>query len=198
MYLLILFSIGVRAQENFQINGKVNTEGDSLSFVNLYLENTTKGSVSNENGTYEISNISAGNYTIIASFTGFKTQKKNIKITNKNISVNFDLISNETLDEIVITGTLKPVSRLESPVPVEIYSPSFLKKNPTPNIFEALLDSKFLISTLPLVPNSPLVKSIIPTFFPFEISFAIVPPQPNSTSSGCAPKASISNLIFFI
>jgi len=138
MYLLILFSIGVRAQENFQINGKVNTEGDSLSFVNLYLENTTKGSVSNENGTYEISNISAGNYTIIASFTGFKTQKKNIKITNKNISVNFDLISNESLDEIVITGTLKPVSRLESPVPVEIYSPTFLKKNPTPNIFEAL------------------------------------------------------------
>jgi len=128
MYVLILFSIGVQAQENFQINGKVNTESESLPFVNLYLENTTKGSVSNENGYYTISNISAGNYIIIASFTGFKTQKKKIKITNKDISVNFHLISTESLDEVVVTGTLKPVSRLESPVPVEIYSPSFLKK----------------------------------------------------------------------
>lgn len=42
------------------------------------------------------------------------------------------------IDEIVITGTLKPVSRLETPVPVEIYTATFLKKNPTSNIFEAL------------------------------------------------------------
>ncbi|MFN3752889.1 TonB-dependent receptor plug domain-containing protein [Flavobacterium sp.] len=44
----------------------------------------------------------------------------------------------ESLDEIVISGTLKPVSRLETPVPVEIYTSAFLKKNPTSNIFEAL------------------------------------------------------------
>jgi outer membrane receptor for ferrienterochelin and colicins len=42
------------------------------------------------------------------------------------------------LDEVVISGTLKPVSRLETPVPVEIYSSAFLKKNPTSNVFEAL------------------------------------------------------------
>ncbi|WP_333875413.1 TonB-dependent receptor plug domain-containing protein [Flavobacterium sp.] len=44
----------------------------------------------------------------------------------------------EKLDEIVISGTLKPVSRLETPVPVEIYTTTFLKKNPTSNVFEAL------------------------------------------------------------
>jgi len=42
------------------------------------------------------------------------------------------------MDEIVITGTLKAVSRLDSSVPVEVYSPAFFKKNPTPNIFESL------------------------------------------------------------
>ena len=42
------------------------------------------------------------------------------------------------LDEIVVSGTLKPVSRLETPVPVEVYSSAFLKKNPTSNVFEAL------------------------------------------------------------
>ena len=47
-------------------------------------------------------------------------------------------ISENYLDEIVISGTLKPVSRLATPVPVEVYSSAFLKKNPTSNIFEAL------------------------------------------------------------
>ncbi len=44
----------------------------------------------------------------------------------------------ESLDEIVISGTMKAVKRMESPVPVEIYKPVYFKKNPTANIFEAL------------------------------------------------------------
>nr|WP_317131441.1 TonB-dependent receptor plug domain-containing protein [Maribacter sp. ACAM166] len=44
----------------------------------------------------------------------------------------------ESLDEMVVTGTLIRVSRLESPVPVEVYKPAFFKKNPTASIFEAL------------------------------------------------------------
>ena len=46
----------------------------------------------------------------------------------------------KTLDsfEVVISGTMKPVSRLESLVPVDVYTSSYFKKNPTPNIFDAL------------------------------------------------------------
>ena len=44
----------------------------------------------------------------------------------------------EELDEVVISGTLKPVKRLETPVPVEVYTTAYLKKNPTSNLFEAL------------------------------------------------------------
>ena len=42
------------------------------------------------------------------------------------------------LNEVVVSGTLKPIKRLESPVPVEVYTPVFFKKNPTPSIYEAL------------------------------------------------------------
>ncbi|GAA0737732.1 TonB-dependent receptor [Gaetbulibacter jejuensis] len=120
------------------IKGTISSEGEPLSFVNVYLKNTTKGAVSNENGTYTITNVSPGNYTIIASFTGFRSESKSITISNSDVIVNFDLSLSESLNEVVVTGTLKPVNRLESPVPVEVYSPTFLKKNPTPNIFEAL------------------------------------------------------------
>ncbi len=42
------------------------------------------------------------------------------------------------MDELVISGTLKPVKRSESPVPVETLTRSFLRANPGPNIFESL------------------------------------------------------------
>lgn len=42
------------------------------------------------------------------------------------------------IDEITITGTMKPVKKSESPVSVEVFTPTFFKKNPTPNIFDAL------------------------------------------------------------
>uniref|UniRef100_UPI0037C0BFBA hypothetical protein n=1 Tax=Flavobacterium sp. TaxID=239 RepID=UPI0037C0BFBA len=35
------------------------------------------------------------------------------------------------LDEVVISGTLKAVKRLENPVPVEVITTTFLKQNPT-------------------------------------------------------------------
>lgn len=44
----------------------------------------------------------------------------------------------QTLDEIVVSGTMKPVTRSESSVPVEVYSTSFFKANPVANVFEAV------------------------------------------------------------
>jgi len=43
-----------------------------------------------------------------------------------------------TIEDVVVTGTIKPVSRSKSPVAVEIYSQKFFQKNPTPSIFESI------------------------------------------------------------
>lgn len=42
------------------------------------------------------------------------------------------------IDEVVVTGTMKAVKRSESAVPVEVYTTTFLRKNPTPSLFEGL------------------------------------------------------------
>ena len=122
------------------INGKVTFNNEALAFATIYIKELNKGVETNEDGFYKFTNISNGSYTIIASFVGFKTEIKNILLTNKpNYILNFNLIEDASvLDDIVISGTLKPVSRMETPVPVEVYTTAFLKKNPTSNIFEAL------------------------------------------------------------
>ncbi|MDO7137220.1 TonB-dependent receptor [Algibacter lectus] len=136
LVILCLLSYVVRAQT---ITGKTSTNGDALPYVNVYLKGTQKGAVSNDNGMFSFRNVAPGKYTIIASFTGYQTQKRSITVSeSKDVTINFNLPESELLDEVVVTGTLKAVSRLDSPVPVEVYSTTFLKKNPTPNIFEAL------------------------------------------------------------
>lgn len=47
-------------------------------------------------------------------------------------------IKTTDIDDVVITGTIKPISKSKSPVAVEIYSQKFFQKNPTPNVFEAI------------------------------------------------------------
>jgi outer membrane receptor for ferrienterochelin and colicins len=49
-----------------------------------------------------------------------------------------DTLFSGSMNEIVVSGTLRAVRKMESPVAVEVYSPKFLKLNPTPSVFEAL------------------------------------------------------------
>ncbi|PWL39647.1 TonB-dependent receptor [Flagellimonas aquimarina] len=135
----LLCSLAIWSQ-NSTVQGTVSENGQSLPFINVYLKGTQNGTATDEDGNYSITNLSPGNYVMIASAIGYEPFRKSFLI-GKGESVKLDIEltqSAEALDEMVVTGTLKAVSRLESAVPVEVYKPSFLKKNPTPSIFEAL------------------------------------------------------------
>jgi len=137
--LFLSFLISTISFAQTTMKGKITSEGQSLQGANIVLKNTKYATITDPDGTYTIKNINLGNYEILVSYTGFKSQKKNIIVTDTTqIILDFDLKDSHILDEVVITGTLKAVSRLESPVPVEVYKPTFFKKNPTANIFEAL------------------------------------------------------------
>ncbi|WP_248724717.1 TonB-dependent receptor [Seonamhaeicola sp. ML3] len=139
LLIFSVLSLTSHAQNNtIKLTGKVSSNGTPVAFANVYLKGTSKGSTTNESGFFTIKNITPGTYTIIASFTGYKNTEKQITVEGNSTTVKLELEEALSLDEVIVTGTLKAVSRLESPVPVEVYSPTFFKKNPTPNIFEAL------------------------------------------------------------
>ena len=122
------------------ISGKITTQnGDKIPYANVYLKKTKIGTSSNDQGFYELNNLSKDIYTLIVSSIGYKTKSIKINITSdKKITRNVTLLEDDSLDEIVISGTLRPVTKTNSPVPVEVYSETFFKKNPTPSIFESL------------------------------------------------------------
>ncbi|MFV8334939.1 TonB-dependent receptor [Flavobacterium sp. RSP29] len=134
-----MFNFGY-AQEKTSLSGFVSSEKKGVSEARVFLIGTKYATQTDSLGNYSIANIAGGNYRIQITASGFQTLKKNITVKiNENTILDFELSNNENqLNEVVVSGTLKPVKRLESPVPVEVYSPVFFKKNPTASIYEAL------------------------------------------------------------
>lgn len=139
--LFLFFSFVSKSNsKNYKITGTVKENNIPIPYANVYLSKTKIGTVTDNSGKFELLNLSEGLYELEVTYVGYLTYKKSITI-NKNGKYNFEINlkkSTELLNETVITGTLKPVNRLKTPVPVEIYTDIFLKNNPTPNLFEAL------------------------------------------------------------
>lgn len=130
------------AQAQSSIQGKISNADQPEEFVNIYLEGTSYGTASDSLGNYIINNIPEGKYKLIANHLNYKNFTKEITLSaNQELKLNIDLSSLDKsieLDAVVVSGTMKPVKRIESSVPVEVFTPAFFKKNPTPNIFDAL------------------------------------------------------------
>lgn len=126
--------------QNSSITGRIISEGIPVAYASLSIVGSTIGVSTDSVGAYTINNLASGTYNIRVSHVSYNTVEQSITVSeNEKTNLNFDLTNFQTtLNEVVVTGTLKEVSRTESPVPVEVYTPMYFKKNPTPNIYEAL------------------------------------------------------------
>lgn len=128
--------------QSASIKGKVLNNGNGESWVNVLLENTNHATATDSLGNFKLDSVSPGQYKLVTSHLNFESYTKEITVAaGQSLTINIDLSAlakSGTLKDVVISGTMKAVSRLESPVPVEVYTPAFFKKNPTPSIFDAL------------------------------------------------------------
>lgn len=95
--------------------------GLPLSGVNVYLENTAKGVLSNDSGVYMLHNITPGKYTLKASLMGYYPYVKEIELSNQNLTINISLKENPNyLSEVVVTGTGTEHYIKDAPVQTEV------------------------------------------------------------------------------
>lgn len=99
------------------IKGQItSTDGNPVEFVNIMLKGSAKGAISVADGYYQIKNIKAGDYKLVATYVGLQAQEKEVTvIAGEVINVDFILPKNsQQLSEVIITDkkTLnqKPVS----------------------------------------------------------------------------------------
>lgn len=121
------------------LKGIVKDDEKPLAYATVAVKGTSLGALTNEKGIYQISQIPIGTHEIVFTMLGYITLIKKIQVTGTTHTLNVSLTSEpKRLNEVTISGTLKEVSKQNSPVPVEIYTPKFFLKNPTPNLFESL------------------------------------------------------------
>ncbi|WP_194765840.1 TonB-dependent receptor [Tamlana sp. I1] len=116
---LMLFSVStIFAQST--ISGTVKDQtGMPLGGVNIVLDGTTKGSVSDFDGNYSISSVENGTYTLSATYLGYAKSSQSVTMQDADITLNITMTEDaESLDEIVVTGVVNPKSKIESSVSV--------------------------------------------------------------------------------
>ena len=122
-----------------QIKGRVSDGVQPIAGATVYFPSINKGGVTNLDGVFIFDALPVGDYPIVISYVGFLPQKAKVTIKHAEQDLGaFLLLADSSLDEVIISGNLKPVNRLESTIPVEVYSPEFLQLNPSPNLFEGI------------------------------------------------------------
>jgi outer membrane receptor for ferrienterochelin and colicins len=138
--LLLWLSALAGFSQTEEIKGSVFSKGEAVPFANILVEGTLIGTSTNENGAFVLERVTAGKAILVISGIGYKTLRKEVSIepgSNAFIKIELEEDISE-LEAVVVTGTMKEVTKMNSPIPVEVFAPSFFLKNPTPNIFEAL------------------------------------------------------------
>ena len=102
----LFFVLAANAQSG-QLQGFIKTsDGKPAAEVYVQLKETRKGTVTKADGSYILSNIPGGKYTLIVSFVGLQTIQKPVEVTSGvTNNLDFNLVESETqLAEIVVTA----------------------------------------------------------------------------------------------
>lgn len=108
--LVLLFIILAHLTQGFgaTIEGVASdaASGETLPGATVLLKGTTYATTTDLDGYYELKNVPAGSYTLVASFIGYHPLEFNLEIANKTTNTqNLILVQNsEMLSEVVISG----------------------------------------------------------------------------------------------
>ena len=137
-FLFFLISIvQISFSQQHPIKGVVISNNSPLEGATITIEGTNIGTITDQYGNFNLNISKIKNTKIIISYLGYKPQKYIIVSHTKDIGI-IELHQENQLNEVVISGTLKPVSKLNSPVPVEVYTKDFFIANPSPSVFESI------------------------------------------------------------
>jgi iron complex outermembrane receptor protein len=136
-FVLFLF-IKVNAQN--QIKGKVTDKAnnEALSFANVYLPEQNKGTLTDEHGMFELTNLPKGEFKIQFSHLGYKTVIKTIS-SGKSVSVlNIELEpAILQAEEVVVSGGTHSTQH-ENAMKIELIQSKDITSAGTPTFTEAI------------------------------------------------------------
>ncbi|MCY7408751.1 MAG: TonB-dependent receptor, partial [Chitinophagales bacterium] len=136
--LMLLIIINSFAQNI--LSGKVTDakDGSPLIGATVSIPEIKTGTVTNENGKFNINNLPDGNFLIRISYIGYSTTAQRVDVNGATI-INFSL-SNSAIEqnEVIVTGVSTATEIKRTPTPISVISKEELWQTPSTNIIDAI------------------------------------------------------------
>ena len=135
----LLFSVATLFAQN--ITGTVSgDDGSALAGANVAVEGTDTGASSNQDGSFSISGLSDGTYTVTASYIGYDDASSVVTISGGQASsVNLTLDKGDIrLNQVVVSASLKKELVTEAPASVTVFGGEELSARSATTIADVL------------------------------------------------------------
>lgn len=124
IFALILGLFTISFSQNATIKGKVidKSTGEPLPYADVHLMEIKRGTITKTDGTFIISRVPEGEYTVEVSYVGYKKFRKKVNVKdNETAEVNIELEQTViSLPGVVVTGSMYERSAFEIYQPVAV------------------------------------------------------------------------------
>jgi iron complex outermembrane receptor protein len=135
------------------VSGTITDEnGNGLAGANVTIEGTSMGAAADASGSYSISGVSSGTYTVSASFIGYSSASKSVTVNSSGASVSFSLAVDALAgSDVFVTGTRSAGrTAMKSPSPIDGFSSETLRRQGNGDMTETLKNQVPSFNATPL------------------------------------------------
>lgn len=123
------------------LSGRVTDGQAPMPYASIVLKGGVLSTTSGGDGSFLLKDVPVGTGLLVVAAVGMEPKEVPFVLVEgeaKDLGTIVLVASSGELEEVVVTGTLKEVSRSESPVPVEVITSALFRKNPSPALFDAV------------------------------------------------------------
>ena len=135
---LALFVFSITAYAQTTVTGNVtDTSGEGLIGVNVLVQGTVLGTISDINGDFSLTVKSAPPFTLVISYVGYESQR--VEVSSSTTAINIQLEESTLLgQEVVVSASRVEESSLKSPVSIERMDILDIQNAPTADFYGAI------------------------------------------------------------
>ncbi len=140
-YLILLFFLFPLFSFGQNVSGQLLDGRSPVPFASVGIVGTQLGASSDYNGNFILRDLKPGTYTLYFSCMGYKADSLDVTVSTTNVHLGDVQLkpSSLGLNELVVSGTLRPVHLSNSAVRIEVVNSKQLLKSMAPtNLMESL------------------------------------------------------------
>ena len=160
---LIVFLSGLANAQVGILKGRVTSATEAKENISVKILGLNKSVKTNHMGQYTFEQIPVGNYEVVFSAIGYQSKKERVTIDKGDQLLDIEiLLSESSLNDVVITGVNRATELRKSPVPIAVLSQKIMNQSVSTNLIDAIVKGIPGVSAVTTGPNvsKPFIRGL--------------------------------------